>query len=104
MAISQRYSSQAPADATWFGMDFSHVIPVGVGITSATLLIQTNTNPPNAQSDWTTDAQPTVIGRQVWSTCSGGAVGTDYQFIWTVTTNHSQTYHRAALCRCEPTS
>jgi len=106
MAISRRYSSVAPADVAWFGMDFSHILPNGVAIQTATLQILTNTNPPNTQSDWQVTT-PIIKRRQAWSKCTAGATpnqATDFQLVWTVIDNHNQIYHRTALVRCEATS
>lgn len=104
MALTVRYQpSHPPGDDISFGLDFSMIIPMGVGIATAALEILTNTNPPQAQSDWT---QGTVAigGRQVYAQCSGGIEGTDYQFRWTATDTLGNTWNRTALVLCAQTS
>jgi hypothetical protein len=90
----------------------SAIIPPGVGISSAQLLIQTNTVPPqDAHADWSGPAGTpapwfagNVVGRAVYSTMTGGVSGKDYQFTWQVVDTTGNTWARTALLLCAPTS
>ena len=103
MAISNRYQSHPPDDSHTYGLDFSMLIPMGVGIATASLEIVTNTNPVESQSNWT---QGTVAigGRQVYCLCSGGIEGTDYQFRWSAMDTLGNIWNRTVLCLCAQTS
>ena len=54
MPLSRRYTPEhPPGESCSFGLDYSFVIPPGVGISSGTLTIMTNTVPPiDASADW----------------------------------------------------
>jgi hypothetical protein len=104
MALSVRYQPpHPPGEACSFGLDFSMIIPMGVGIDSASLEIVTNTNPVESQSDWT-QGTVEIGGRQVYAQCSGGVEGTDYQFRWTALDSLGNTWIRTALVLCAQTS
>lgn len=103
MALSNRYQSHPPGDAHSYGLDFSMLIPMGVGIATGSLEILTNTNPPQTQSDWTQGVVE-IGGRQVYSQCSGGVEGTDYQFRWTAVDTLGNTWNRTVLVLCAQTS
>ena len=105
MPISRRYSPEhSPGDTASFGLDLSAIIPVGVGIKSGTLSIQTNTaNPANADADWTIGPVG-VRGRAIYANLSGGVSGTDYQLQWTAYDTAGNTWRRTALVLCAETS
>ena len=86
MSISRRYSPEhPPGESCSFGLDYSFVIPVGVGISSGALSIFTNAaNHVAADSDWTKGAV-SVQGRAIYANLSGGVAGTDYQLRWSAT-------------------
>lgn len=103
-ALARRYRPpHPPAEQAMYGMDFSYVIPLGVGITSGTLLIQTNVVPPGATTDWTIGAV-TVRGRALYANLSGGVAGTDYILTWTAMDTAGNIWPRAALALCAATS
>lgn len=114
MPLSRRYSPEwAPGESATIGMDYSAVIPPGVGITSASLRIQTNTvQPNNAFGDWEGPNDPgvpedfdcTVRGRVAYVSLAGGVEGTDYQFVWTVIDTMGNVWPRTALLLCARTS
>jgi hypothetical protein len=105
MPLTRRYSPEwAPAEVGSIGMDFSAIIPPGVGIASGKLDIASNTVPPVASSDFTVAGAPQVIGRAVYATVSGGVGGKDYQFTWTATDTNGNAWPRTALLLCAPTS
>lgn len=104
MAISNRYDPPHPPGETCnFALDFSPVIPLGVGIQSANLTILLNTNPPQSQDDWTL-ADPQIIGRRLYVQCGGGVEGTDYQFVWTATDSLGNVWPRTTLVLCASAS
>ena len=52
MPLSRRYTPEiVPGESCNIGMDFSFVIPPGVGIDSGTVVIFTNTATPSASAD-----------------------------------------------------
>jgi hypothetical protein len=104
MPLSRRYRPEwFPGDQSLIGMDFSPLIPPGVGIQAASLAIETNTVPPNASTDFTAGT-PSVEGRTVYAQLSGGVEGTDYQLIWIVTDTQGNIWRRGSLLLCARTS
>lgn len=105
MAISRRYTPEhPPSEACNFGMDFSYVIPPGVGIASGALTIWTNTAAPvDASTDWEIGAVG-VRGRAIYAMLSGGVSGKDYQLRWTAIDSAGNTWPRTALVLCAETS
>lgn len=105
MALSRRYSPEhPPGESCVFGLDFSAVIPPGVGVTSGTLAIMTNTAvPADASANWTVGPVE-VRGRVLYATLKGGVAGTDYQLLWTAIDSDGHVWPRTALCLCAPTS
>lgn len=105
MPISTRYKPEhPPTEVCSFGLDYSNVIPVGVGIESGTIQIFTNTATPRpADADWTVGAV-NVTGRAIWANLSGGVLGTDYQLRWTATDTQGNVWPRTTLCLCADTS
>jgi hypothetical protein len=85
-------------------MDFSAVVPPGVGIASGTLTFQTNTVPPTSSSDFTVTIAPLATGRALYATISGGVSGTDYQLTWTAIDTDGNVWPRTSLLLCAPTS
>jgi hypothetical protein len=102
---AKRYYPDHPStEMCYFGLDFSFVIPYGVGIVSGVLNIFTNANPPApADADWT--KTPVVVqGRAVYALLTGGVTGTDYQLRWTATDSMGSVWPRTALILCAETS
>jgi hypothetical protein len=85
-------------------MDFSFVIPPGVGIASGTLAIFTNTVAPvDASADWT-QSEVTVHGRAIYAILGGGKPGVDYQLRWAATDTEGSIWPRTGLVLCALTS
>jgi hypothetical protein len=105
MPLSRRYTPEHPAgEACVFGLDFSAVIPPGVGIASGDLDIFTNTVPPNAaDADWT-KGPVSVQGRVLYATLAGGLDGTDYMLTWTATDTAGNVWPRTGLILVAATS
>jgi hypothetical protein len=104
-APAKRYHPDHPStELCYFGMDFSFVVPYGVGIASGALSIFTNANPPvAADADWT--AQPVEVqGRAIYALLTGGVTGTDYQLRFTATDSMGSVWPRTALILCAETS
>jgi hypothetical protein len=102
--IDNRYLPSHPVGETCvFGIDFSDVIPLGIGIVSGTLQIFDNVVPPVASSDFTVGAV-TVLGRALYATLAGGVDGTDYMLRWTATDTQGNVWPRTGLCLCAQTS
>ena len=103
MALGNRhFPPKSPEDATLFGLDWSAILPPGVGIASASLTIVTNTNPVQQQSD-TTQGDVIIARRRTWATIGGGDEGTDYQFRWQITDTTGNVWQRTTLCLCAET-
>jgi hypothetical protein len=105
MPLSRRYTPEKdPGESSTFGMDFSTLIPPGVGISGGTLAIFTNTKPPiAADADWS-KGTVTVYDRTLYAMLGGGKVGIDYLLTWTATDTNGNVWPRSALCLCAPTS
>jgi hypothetical protein len=105
MPLSRRYSPEhPPAESCNFGLDYSFVIPPGVGIASGSLAIFTNTVPPAAaDTDWTKGAV-TVRGRAIYANLSGGIEGKDYQLRWSATDTEGNVFPRTTLVLVAQTS
>jgi len=105
MPISRRYTPEhPPGESCSFGLDYSFVVPVGVGLNSGALAIFTNTaNPAPADADWV--ASPVEVrGRAIYANLSGGVSGTDYQLRWTATDTQGNVWPRTTLVLCAETS
>ena len=104
MPLSRRYTPEfAPGESSLIGLDFSYVIPPGVGIASGALTIFTNAATPAASSDFTI-GEVTVLGRTLYALLSGGIDGTDYQLRWSATDTDGNVFPRTALLLCALTS
>jgi len=104
MPLSRRYSPEfAPGESCLIGMDFSYVIPAGIGIQSGALAIFTNVASPLASTDFTV-GQVTIRGRVLYAALSGGVDGKDYQLRWSATDTSGNVFPRTALLLCAQTS
>ena len=105
MPLSRRFNPEhPPGESCTFGIDFSFIVPVGVGLASGTLAIQTNTAAPvDASADWTIG--PVIVrGRALYALLSGGVSGTDYQLRFVATDTTGNVWPRTALVLCADTS
>jgi len=105
MALTRRYSPEhPPGERCNFGLSYEAVIPLGVGISSASLTIFTNdVDPVAADADWTVEGLQ-VMGRIVFATLSGGVDGKDYQLRWSATDTDQNVWPRTGLIRVAQTS
>ena len=105
MPLSRRYSPEwAPGEQATIGLDFSSIIPPGVGIASGTLTIDFNVVPPaSSGSDFTIGAIQ-IFGRVLYVLLAGGVVGRDYLLNWVATDTDGNIWPRTALLLCAPTS
>jgi hypothetical protein len=105
MPLSRRYTPEhPPSEACTFGLDFSAVVPPGVGISQGRLDIFTNVVPPvAADADWTKGVV-SVRGRVLYATLSGGVAGTDYLLRWTATDTDGNVWPRSGLILVGSTS
>lgn len=104
MPLSRRYTPEhAPGDSCIYGLDFSYLIPPGVGIASGQLSIWTNTVAPVLSDDFVIG--PVLWrGRTLYAPVTGGVPGTDYQVRWRATDTAGNVWHRTALVLCAETS
>jgi hypothetical protein len=85
-------------------MDFSFVLPKGVGITQGSVQLWTNT-PGDVQPATDISAGPVSIrGRAVYAQVTGGSEGTDYQLRWTVSDTQGNVFERTGVVLCAQTS
>ena len=105
MPLSRRYTPEhPPGESCLYGLDYSYVIPPGVGISSGTVTIMSNTVPPaDATADWTIGTV-NVRGRAIYARLSGGVEGKDYQIRWTAVDTDGNTWPRTCLQLCAQTS
>lgn len=113
MPLSRRYSPElCPAESCLMGMDFSYVVPPGVGITAGTLMIFTNQQPRQPVHTPQTDKGLFTVGavqvqdRTLYAniTVSDLAEGQDFQFWWTAVDTDGNAWPRVGLCLCAATS
>ena len=105
MPLSRRYTPEhPPLESCRFGMDYSFLLPPGVGIASASVEVWTNT-PGDVQlsQDWTI-GMVQWQGRTVYADLTGGIEGTDYQVRWQVTDTDGNVWPRTGLILCAQTS
>lgn len=106
MAVAQRYKPSHPAgQSAVYAVDFSNILPPGVGLSQPAVQIQTNTVPPGLASGITTGSGG-FQGRMVWITITGGTAGQDYIITWTVsdTSAAPNTWVISVLLLCAATS
>lgn len=104
MPLSRRYRPEhPPGESCSFGLDYSFIIPVGVGIEQGTLTIFTNTAEPVDDGSWTI-GPVSVRGRAIYANLTGGVLGTDYQLHWTAVDTAGNVWPRTALVLCAFTS
>ena len=108
MPLSRRYTPEfCPGESCLIGLDFSYVIPPGVGIAKGTLDIFTNVVVPvdvtHAEGHFKV-GEVTVLGRALYAPLSGGLDGTDYQLRWSATDTDGNVFPRTALLLCAQTS
>lgn len=105
MALSRRYEpAHPPGEKCSFGLDFSPIIPPGVGIASGALAITYNdATGADAAADWTMGAVA-WRGRALYAELQGGVAGKDYALTWTATDSDGNVWPRTTLCLCAPTS
>ena len=104
MPLSRRYTPEfVPGENCMIGLDYSRIIPPGVGIASAQLSIVTNTAVPQPSADFTIGAV-TIRGRTVYAQLSGGVEGRDYQLRWLVGDTAGNVWPRTCLMLCAQTS
>ena len=104
MPLSRRYTPEfAPGESSIVGMDFSYVVPPGVGLVGGGLAIFTNVASPVVSADFSVGTV-TVRGRTLYASLSGGTDGTDYQLRWTATDSDGNVWPRTALLLCAQTS
>jgi hypothetical protein len=105
--LTRRYwPALAPGEIAVFGIDFSNVIPFGIGIASGTLFIVQNIVGATGPAIDVTAGAVSVQDRALYATVSAdaGASGTDYVLTWTATATDGKVYPRTALVLCAPTS
>ena len=104
MPLSRRYTPEfVPGESCTIGLDYSRIIPPGVGISSGTLTIYTNTATPAPTPDLAVGAV-TIRGRTVYAGISGGVEGRDYQLRWLVVDTAGNVWPRTCLMLCAQTS
>jgi hypothetical protein len=105
MPLSRRYTPEhPPGESCNFGIDYSPIIPPGVGLESGVVQIFTNNaSPQDATADWTIGPVG-VRGRALYARLSGGLVGVDYQIHWTAVDTAGNTWPRTMLVLCGATS
>lgn len=101
----QRYLPNHPTGETcYFGMDFSMVVPPGVGLTSGALSIFRNIAlAPPGDSDFIVGPVE-VRGRALYAQLSAGIAGYDYQLRWTANDTAGNVWPRTGLILVGQTS
>jgi|SRR5580693_1925827 hypothetical protein len=104
MPITRRYTPEhPPGEQCLFGYDYSPIIPVGVGISSGTVAVLTNTAVPVAAPEWVVG--PVIVrGRAIYASLTGGNLGADYQIHWVATDTDGNVWPRVGVVLCGFTS
>jgi hypothetical protein len=105
MPLSRRYTPEhPPGEECLFGIDYSFLVPPGVGLVSGSVSLWTNT-PGDVQpsEDWVI-GDIHIEGRTMFAKLTGGIEGTDYQVRWTATDTHGNVWPRTFLVLCSQTS
>lgn len=98
--VARYQPSHAPLEQCLFGMDFSFVLPAGVGIRAASINIYNNTFlSPDVSADWVIGSM-VIRGARVWTRLQGGVEGQDYQLRWSVADTDDNVWVRTALVLC----
>ena len=103
MPLSRRYTPElAPGETSVFGMDFSYVIPPGVGITEGDLLITRL----GGEATSVTAGPVSVHDRTLYATVTADALadGHDFQLRWTAIDSEGNVWPRTALVLVAATS
>jgi hypothetical protein len=120
MPISRRYHPEwVPGEKNSIGMDFSTVIPPGIGLSECNLFITTpsGNNIVDSSTDFTgTGYKPAVGADAGYFTTSiadriayvpdlaGGTVGKDYRFSWNAIDTSGNEWLRSVQLLCSYTS
>jgi hypothetical protein len=105
LPVTRRYTPEhAPGETCSFGLDYSFIVPVGVGLEYGALGIWTNANPSVDVTDTWTVGPVEVRGRAIYATLSGGVNGVDYLLKWTATDTQGNVWPRTTLVLCAETS
>jgi len=104
MALDNRFLPSHPAgQSCLYGLDFSALLPFGVGIASGSLTAEQNLSPPTPTSDLQI-GPVTMVGRRLYALVAGGVAGRDYRLTWTATDSLGNVWPRTALLLCAATS
>lgn len=110
MPLSRRYSPElAPSEGSLFGMDYSNVIPPGVGIDIGQCSAWENVNPP-VPTTLLTVGEVQIVGRTLiaFIEATGNAgqspEGIDFQIRWIAFDSEGGVWPRTALVLCAQTS
>lgn len=104
MAVSQRYQPSHPAgQSAIYAVDFSNILPPGVGLTMPAIQFFTNTVPPGIATGITSSGGG-FRGRMAWMNITGGQAGQDYLVQWTLIDSQNNTWIMTALLLCAATS
>lgn len=104
MAVTRRYQPSHPAgQSATYAVDFSPMLPPGVGLATPGVQIQTNTVPPGLATGITASGGG-FLGRMVWITIQGGIAGIDYLVTWTVADTAGNSWVVSVLLLCAATS
>lgn len=104
MALNNRYLPSHPAGASaTYALDFSNILPPGVGIASGGLGLEVNTVPPGPTVDFVV-GPPVISGRRIYAQLTGGVAARDYRLIWNATDTVGNLWPRTCLLLCAATS
>lgn len=108
MALTRRYSPEmAPNEGSMFGMDFSAIIPPGVGISLGQCAAWRNAFPRvPAPLNELVVGNVQIVGRTLiaFIEAFGPAQGNDYQLEWTAFDTQGNVWPRTGLLLVSPTS
>jgi len=105
MSLNNRYLPSHPqGQSCLYCLDFSNILPAGVGITTGNLVIELNTVPPaSAGSDFIV-GPVSVVGRRLYAQLTEGVSGRDYRLNWLALDSLGNAWPRTCLLLCAATS
>jgi hypothetical protein len=106
----RRYYPSHATEKTMYGIDFSTLLPLGVGITDAWVTVYKNLNPWVWVNDtYGTTSTPDELavsdllirGRRVYVAVWNGVPGTDYVILWNISDTLTNDWQQATYVLCD---
>jgi hypothetical protein len=105
MALNNRYLPSHPqGQSCQYALDFSAILPPGVGLASGLLTLTSNTVPPAPVPGDFVQGPVQINGRRLYASLSGGVTAKDYRLTWAGVDSLGNNWVRTCLLLCAQTS